>query len=135
MWTEGGRNAMERTRSVDVTRVTLQVLAIGAVIVSSFWILRPFLIAGAWATTIAVATWPVLLRVQSVLGGRRSFAVTVMTAVLILVLVLPLFFAITTIVQNVDRIEGWARAVAEMGVPPPPGWVETVPVVGAKLAA
>jgi predicted PurR-regulated permease PerM len=126
---------MERTRSVDVTRVTLQVLAIGAVIVSSFWILRPFLVAFAWATTIAVATWPVLLRVQSVLGGRRSFAVTVMTAALIVVVVLPLFFAITTIVQNVDRIEGWARALAEMGVPPPPAWVEAVPVVGAKLAA
>ena len=38
----------------------------------SLWILRPFLPAVIWATMIVVATWPFLLRVQSMLGGRRS---------------------------------------------------------------
>ena len=102
---------MDRARPLDVTRVTLQVLAIGTLIVSSFWILRPFLVAFTWATTIVISTWPVLLGVQRVLGGRRALAVTVMTAALILILVLPLFFSITTILENADRIEEWAKAV------------------------
>ena len=108
----GRDEPMDRARPLDVTRVTLQVLAIGTLIVSSFWILRPFLVAFTWATTIVISTWPVLLGVQRVLGGRRALAVTVMTAALILILVLPLFFSITTILENADRIEEWAKAVA-----------------------
>ncbi len=133
-WLALGEYVMERARSVDVTRVTLQVLAIGILIVSTFWILRPFLVAFTWAATIVISTWPVLLRLQRMLGGRRSFAVAIMTAALTFTLVLPLFFGITTIVQNVPRIEGWTKAVAAMPVPQPPAWVEALPLVGAKLA-
>jgi len=125
---------MERTRSVDVTRVTLQVLAIGVLIVSSFWILRPFLVALTWAATIVVATWPVLLRLQRMLGGRRSLAVAVMTVALLFIVVLPLLFAIMALVQNVPRLEGWSKAVVAAGVPEPPAWVEALPLVGAKIA-
>jgi predicted PurR-regulated permease PerM len=126
---------MERSRSVDVPRVTLQILAIGTLIVSSFFILRPFLVAFTWAATIVVSTWPVLLRTQAALGGRRSLAVAVMTTALLLTLVLPLFFGIATLVRNADRLEAWSRAVATMSVPPPPEWVEAVPLVGTKVAA
>ena len=39
---------MAAARAVDVTRVTLQVLTIGALIVSSLLVLQPFLVALAW---------------------------------------------------------------------------------------
>jgi predicted PurR-regulated permease PerM len=126
---------MELTRSVDVTRVTLQVLAIGALIVASFSIVRPFLVSLTWATTIVVATWPLLLRAQTMLGGRRALAVAVMTLALALTLVLPLFFVGTTLVRNADRIEGWARALTTAGVPAPPAWIETIPMAGTRVAA
>ena len=126
---------MQGTRSVDVTRVTLQILAIGALIVSSFLILRPFVVASTWATTIVVATWPTLLRLQNSFGGRRSVAVAVMTSTLLVTLLLPLFFGITTLVRNAHRIEEWSSTVASMTIPPPPAWVEAVPIVGPKAAA
>jgi len=50
----------------------LAVLAIGILIAASFWIVRPFLIAGVWATMIVVATWPFMLAVQKRLWGRRA---------------------------------------------------------------
>jgi predicted PurR-regulated permease PerM len=53
-------------------------------IVTTFWLLRPFLVPSAWAIMIVVATWPILLHVQAWLGGRRSLAVAVMTVVLLL---------------------------------------------------
>ena len=59
-------------RPLDLARTTLQLMALGALIVSSFWIVRPFLVASAWAAMIAVATWPVLLRTQAWLGGCAS---------------------------------------------------------------
>jgi hypothetical protein len=95
---------MQANRSRDLTGTTFQLLALAALIVTSFWIVRPFLMALAWATMIAVATWPLLLHAQAWLGGRRALAVTVMTMALLLVLVVPLYFGITAIVENAKRI-------------------------------
>ena len=49
---------------------TLQLVLIGLLIGGSFWILQPFLLALLWATIIVVATWPLLLRVQSMLNTQ-----------------------------------------------------------------
>ncbi len=126
---------METRASSDLARTTFQLLALGALIATSFWIVRPFLVALAWATMIAVATWPVLLHIQAWLGGRRSLAVTVMTIALLLILVVPLYFGITAIVENAKRIADWSQSLATFTVPQLPGWVETLPLVGARLAA
>ena len=67
--------------SRDPARVVLGVFFIVAMIVAAFWIVQPFLPAAVWAATIVIATWPLLLQVQGVLGGRRGPAVAVMSAV------------------------------------------------------
>ena len=125
---------MDTRASSDLARTTFQLLALGALIATSFWIMRPFLVALAWATMIVVATWPLLLHAQQWLGGRRSLAVAVMTIVLLLVLVVPLYFGITAIVANAKRIADWSQSLATFTVPPLPTWVESLPLVGAKLA-
>jgi len=126
---------MQANRSLDLARITLQLLALGALIASSVWILRPFLVALTWATMIAVATWPLLLHVQAWLGGKRSLAVAVMTIALLLTLVVPLYFGISTIMGNAERIAGWSESLATLTIPQPPAWVGGLPVVGSKLAA
>src|SRR3954470_19944577 len=86
--------AMTRTPpSPDLARATMSVLAIGLLIVTCLWILRPFLGAIVWATMVVVATWPSMLALQARLGGRRWLAILVMTIGLLLVLVLPLALA------------------------------------------
>jgi len=121
--------------SRDLARTAFQILALGALIASSLLIVQPFLAALAWATTIVIATWPVLLRVEAQLGGRRSLAVALMTAVLLLILVVPLYLSIMAIVEHTAQIVGWSRSIATLTVPQPPAWVEALPVVGTKLAA
>ncbi|HYA37176.1 MAG TPA: AI-2E family transporter YdiK [Candidatus Methylomirabilis sp.] len=116
----------------DLTRTVLAVLFIGGLIAVSFWVLRPFLGALIWAVMIVVATWPLLLAVQGALGGRRGLALTVMTLVLLLLLIVPFSAAIGTIVANVDAIAGWTKALSEFKVPPPPSWVAGLPVVGER---
>ena len=81
-------------RTQDITRTILAVLFIGGLIAGSFWILLPFLPAVIWATMIVVATWPILLRVQGWLWGRRWLAVTVLTSALLLLFVVPLSLAV-----------------------------------------
>jgi len=121
-------------RSPDLARTTFQLLALGALVACSVWIVQPFLPAIAWAIMIVVATWPLLLGAESLLGGRRAPAVAVMTLLLLLILVVPLYFGLSAVVENTDRIAGWSRSVAAFAAPQPPAWVETIPVIGEKLA-
>ena len=120
--------------SRDLARITLGVLAIGLMIAASLWVLWPFAAAMVWAAMIVVATWPMMRAVESRVGGRRWLAVVVMTVTILLILVVPLFLAVATIVDNADEIADWTRAAIEAGVPPPPAWVENVPLVGQKIA-
>jgi len=126
---------MEPERPSDLARTTLQLLFIGALIATSFWILRPFLTALIWATTIVVATWPILLRVQGWLLGRRGLAVAAMTLVLLLIVVVPLYFSVATIIDNAERIPQLVKSLTAASIPPPPAWVEAIPGVGSRLGA
>lgn len=116
----------------DLTRVTLAVLFIGSLIVVSVWVLRPFLPAVVWAVTLVIPTWPLMLRVQHYTGNRRGLAVLVMTLVLLLVLVVPLWLAVSTIIANIDDIADMVRTVLSLRVPPPPGWVADLPLIGSR---
>ena len=123
---------MQADRSPDVARTTLQLVALGILIAGSFWVLRPFLVALTWAIMIVVATWPLFMRVETALGDKRSPAVAAMTLSLLLVLVVPLYFAIHAIVQNAERIADWS--VATLVVAAPPDWVGSLPLVGSRIA-
>ena len=118
----------------DLTRTTLAILFIAALLAVSFWILRPFLPALVWATTIVVASWAPMRSVQHWLWNRRSLAVAAMTMALLLVLIVPLALAITTIVENADRIVGWVNALTSMTLPPPPAAIRNLPLVGERIA-
>ncbi len=118
----------------DITRSVLAVLFIVVLIGSSIWILRPFLGAIIWAATIVVATWPLMISVQAWVWGKRSLAVSVMTLLLLCVLVVPLTFAIVTIVSNIDEIAAWVKSFATFKMPSPPEWLMNLPLLGAKLA-
>jgi len=118
----------------DLTRTTLAVLFVGGLIAACFWILRPFLPAIIWATTLVVATWPILLRVQRRLWNSRGLAVAVMALTLLFVFVVPFWLAITTIVDNYDRIIDWATSLAAFKLPPPPEWLSGVPFFGESAA-
>ena len=120
--------------SPDLTRTTLAVLFLAGLIAASFWILRPFLPAIVWATTIVVASWPLMVRAQARLWRRRALAVTVMTIGLLLVFVVPLALAINTIVDNAERIASWVKSLAALKLPSPPESVQKLPLIGAKVA-
>ena len=119
----------------DLTRVTLAILFIAGLIFASFWILQPFLPAIVWATTIVVASWPLMREIQRRLWDRRALAVAAMTIVLLLILIVPLALAISTIVDNADRIAGWVTSLATLKLPPPPDAVRNLPLLGDKFAA
>ena len=123
---------MAELQGRELTRIVLTVIVIGGLMAATFWILRPFLGAIIWATMIVVATWPAMLWAQRRSGGRRWLAVTAMSVILLLVLVVPLSAAIVTVVTNVDEVVGWAKNMRDYQLPPPPAWLASLPLVGAR---
>jgi predicted PurR-regulated permease PerM len=117
----------------DITRTTLAVLFIGGLITASLWVMQPFLPAIVWATTLVIATWPLMTWVQRHVVRRRGPAVLIMCLLLLLVLIVPFWLAVSTVLANVDEIAELARTVLSLRIPPPPDWLAQVPLVGAPL--
>jgi predicted PurR-regulated permease PerM len=124
----------ERPPAVDLPRITLQVLSLGAMIAASVFVMMPFIAAVVWATMIVIATWPFLTGIQARLGGRRGPAVAVMVVVLLAVLVVPTWLGVSTIAENADRVGQFVRSLSTEGLPPPPDWLASIPLVGERLA-
>jgi predicted PurR-regulated permease PerM len=118
----------------DITRTTLAVLFVSALIVSTFLIVRPFLTAFLWATMIVISTWPLLLKLQATLWGKRGLATTCMIVALLLLLVIPLAWSVGALIGNIDKIAAFADTLAHRSIPPLPDWLTGIPVVGSKLS-
>jgi predicted PurR-regulated permease PerM len=121
-----------RLQRQDLGRITLNVLFIAGLLFGSFWVMQPFLPAVLWATTLVLATWPVMKRLEHYAGNRRGVAVLVMTLLILLVLIVPLWLAVSTLVTNLDAVGELARTVLSFKIPPPPGWVGSIPLIGDR---
>uniref|UniRef100_UPI00093FFED6 AI-2E family transporter n=1 Tax=Escherichia coli TaxID=562 RepID=UPI00093FFED6 len=84
----------------DVAQILLSVLFLAIMIVACLWIVQPFILGFAWAGTVVIATWPVLLRLQKIMFGRRSLAVLVMTLLLVMVFIIPIALLVNSIVDG-----------------------------------
>jgi predicted PurR-regulated permease PerM len=119
----------------DLTRITLSILITCLLIVGSFWTVLPFLSAFVWATMIVVATWPLLLSIQRLVGGRRSIAAGIMTAIMLLIFIAPFWVAIGVMVDAASQGVDLVQTLATKGLSPPPHWVAKIPYVGQKIEA
>lgn len=119
----------------DLTRNTLAAILVVGLLALCFWVLRPFLAATVWATMIVVATWPWLKSLERMFGNRRTPAVLVMTLGMLLLLVMPLWWAIRTIAERSNDLMTFGQDLVKKGIPEPPDWVEEIPFVGEKISA
>lgn len=115
----------------DVAQILLSVLFLAVMIVACLWIVQPFILGFAWAGTVVVATWPLLLRIQKVLFGRRALAVLVMTLLLFLLFIIPIALLVNSLVDSSGPV---IRSITsgEMTVPDL-AWLHSIPLVGERL--
>lgn len=119
----------------DLARNTLAILCILGLIGLSLWVLRPFLAASVWAAMLVVATWPLFRALEERLGNRRAPAVAIMTLAMLLLLVLPLWLAIDTILEHSAQLTAAGKSLAADGLPQAPSWVGSLPLIGERLTA
>ena len=91
-------------RRYDLAQVVFATLLICGLLAAALWVVAPFAAAIIWATTIVVATWPLLLKLQKMLGGRRGMATTVLTIALLLLVVVPFLAGFGALLKNREAI-------------------------------
>jgi len=107
-----------------------------SILVLAVWVLRGFFQPLSWACVIAVATWPLYRRfvahMPSRMGpGTASIIFTVLVSVFVLA---PMIFAVGAMAVEAQTVIEWMAAVDKTGLALP-GWLEHVPLVGARLVA
>jgi predicted PurR-regulated permease PerM len=127
--------ADKKSPTYDLAHTVLAVLFIGVLIVSSFWVMRPFLMPLIWAAVIVIATWPVFERVKARLRGRHGLAVAAMAVGILLIIIVPITLAVVTIVGYVGDMSARVSSLSTLAQSGPPDWVSRIPLAGGKVAA
>ncbi len=111
-----------------IAAILLALLAVGCLVV-----LRPFLSAVLWAAILSSSTWPLYVRLKSLLRERRAAAAAGMVAVASMVFLLPLAALIARVAGEVTQLAAVVSHWMEVGPPAPPHWVATLPLIGTRL--
>jgi predicted PurR-regulated permease PerM len=117
----------------DLAQVFFTVIVLALLVGGSLFILMPFLPALVWATMIVVSTWPLMRGLQKLLRGSRALATTGMVLAMLLVILLPIFVAVSSIAENGMAIRERFQTLQTSDLPKPPAWVGKVPAVGPKV--
>jgi len=96
-------------------------------------VLRPFLSAIIWASIIVVASWPIMLHVQRLFGGRRGLAVAAMSSGLFIAVVAPVAMLLATLVTRLPDLWDLSSRLLAGPWPEPPAWLNRMPG-GRQLA-
>jgi predicted PurR-regulated permease PerM len=102
------------------------------IVAGAFAVLKPFLLAIIWAAIIAIASWPLYLKIEARSGESRVTASILTTALICLLLVGPMVMLIVFVTQDVVSVASYLVKVDSTGAPAP-DWLERVPVVGSLL--
>ncbi|GBU11558.1 inner membrane protein [Enterobacterales bacterium] len=116
----------------DLPRIMFGVLFIALMTVASIWIVQPFILGFAWAGMVVIATWPLMIKLQRLLWGKRFLAVIVMTLLLILLFVLPIALLVSSAIENGAPLVQLASNPSSLHMPDFQ-WLRSIPLAGHKL--
>ncbi|MBU9810624.1 AI-2E family transporter YdiK [Rahnella sp. C60] len=116
----------------DLPQIMFGVLFIALMTIASIWVVQPFILGFAWAGMVVIATWPLMIKLQKVLWGRRFLAVIIMTLLLILLFVLPIALLVSSAIENGAPLVAVASNPSILHMPDF-HWLNSIPLVGHKL--
>ncbi len=120
-----------RTRAVEAA------IRIGMIALLALWcfqIVEPFIAPIVWGVIIAVAVYPLYLRLVTTLAGHRKVAATVLTLLALALLITPTIMLGASLAESAQRF-ATTLTDGSMNVPPPPASVAEWPLVGDRLHA
>lgn len=114
-----------------VVHTTLQLLALGLLLMACYFILAPFITLMVWASVLAIALYPLQKIIANKLRGRNGWAATIITFLMLAILIAPAVWLLLSTVKEVRELAQLYRA-GQFNIPPPPENVKTWPLIGNK---
>ncbi|QCI25347.1 AI-2E family transporter YdiK [Buchnera aphidicola (Sitobion avenae)] len=116
---------------IDLSQSILSLIFVIAMGVISFLVIHPFILGFSWASMIVIATWPLMLKIQKILGGKRSLAVIIMIVILLLLFIIPVFFLVNSLIAtSIPLIHWFSSNTLEF---PALAWLQDIPLIGKKI--
>lgn len=123
------KSAAEKMATSDfIQRAAIVIVAVGC-----YTVLSPFIPAVLFAAVTASVSWPVFTRIKQKIGGRASPAALIMTILLVSLVVVPLSLLAISVAQSMGVLVDALQALVTRGPIKPPGWLNTVPIIGEPL--
>lgn len=105
-----------------------------AIVVASFLVIAPFLVATLWAIIVVSATWDQFSWLSAKLGGRDGLAASLIVGLLMLFIMVPLVLASVEFAQQLTSLARELQQQIESGVwPELPQWLQNLPYAGEWL--
>jgi predicted PurR-regulated permease PerM len=109
-----------------------RIIGAGIIVVGIFLVLRPFLSALLVAGVLAIATWPIFLRIRDGLNGHSTWAATIMLLLIVVLIVIPLTLlagaAADQLPAVMAMVKGWLQGGVRI-----PEQLRGLPLVGERL--
>ena len=110
---------------------------LGLLLLLVYWcfsIIRPFQIPVLWGVIIAVAVYPLFIRLKAALGGRNKLASVLYTLIALALLMTPTVMVSNSLIDTSAAISE-KYAAGTLTIPPPGENVRDWPLIGEKLHA
>lgn len=123
-------------KNSDFTRNTIEAaIRLGLLLLLAAWcfkIITPFIVPVVWGVIIAVAVYPLFMKLKARMGGRNKLAATVYTLLTLALLITPTVMISNSIIDTSAIISERYEA-GELKIPPPADSVKDWPIVGENL--
>lgn len=115
-------------------RLLVQILLL-ALLGACVWVMAPFWSALFWGAVLAFASWPLMRLLTRWLNGRESLAALILSLGWMILVAAPLVWLGFNLADHVRDVTLLIRDIQVDGLPDPPGWLGSVPLVGERLVA
>ncbi|MET1077322.1 MAG: AI-2E family transporter [Pseudomonas sp.] len=113
-------------------RLLAQILLL-ALLGACLWVLAPFVSALFWAAVLAFASWPLMRLLTRWLNGRETTAAALLTLGWMVLVAVPLVWLGFNLADHIRDATVFLKDVQVDGLPSPPGWLGSLPLVGERL--
>ncbi|MFK3800236.1 AI-2E family transporter [Pseudomonas sp. NPDC088444] len=113
-------------------RLLVQILLL-ALLGACLWVMAPFWSALFWGAVLAFASWPLMRLLTRALNGRESMAASILTLGWMVLVAAPLVWLGFNLADHVRDATAFVRDVQVDGLPDPPAWLGSIPLVGERL--
>ena len=127
---------MEADKTNDFTMKAIETaIRLGLIFLLLSWcldIIRPFILPVIWGIIIAVAIYPLFLKLKAAMGGRNKLAATLYTLVMVALLITPTVMVSDSLIDSSQNIAEKVKK-GTLEIPPPNKSVSEWPLVGKKV--